>query len=81
MMSKRWNEPILDESLPDPVYDDQTPYKGRVPYGFSRTAEVLNGRAAMLGFTVLYLQESIVGKGVLEQYGCASVAHIRHAMR
>ncbi|KAL1514826.1 hypothetical protein AB1Y20_003911 [Prymnesium parvum] len=69
MSSQRWKDPILDESLPDPVYDDETPYLGRAPYGFSKTAERLNGRAAMVGFTVLYLQELIVGKGVLEQYG------------
>ena len=38
-------------------------------YGFSNQAELLNGRAAMMGFTVAYFQELFVGKGVLEQYG------------
>ena len=66
MMAERWNDPILDESKPDPVWDDKSPYKGRVPYGFSNSAEKLNGRAAMMGFTVLFLQELITGKGVLE---------------
>jgi len=68
-MNQRWKEPILDESLPDPVFDAPSPYKGRVPYGFSEAAEKFNGRAAMMGFTILFLQELIVGKGVLEQYG------------
>ena len=40
-----------------------------MPYGFTNAAEQLNGRAAMMGFTVAYFQEAIVGKGVLEQYG------------
>jgi hypothetical protein len=66
-MNQRWKEPILDESLPDPVFDAPSPYKGRVPYGFSEAAEKFNGRAAMMGFTILFLQELIVGKGVLEQ--------------
>ena len=68
-MESRWSDPILDESIPDPVYDAKSPYKGRVPYGFSEFAEKLNGRAAMIGFTVLYLQEAIAGQGVLQQYG------------
>ena len=63
------DDPILDESVPDPVFTEETPYKGRVSYGFSRAAERINGQAAMMGFTVCYLQEAIVGKGVLEQYG------------
>ena len=69
-MNARYDDPILDESLPDPVYDNTEPYKGNVPYGFSTKAERLNGRAAMTGFTILYIQELIAGKGVLEQYGC-----------
>merc|ERR1719387_3077814 len=60
---------ILDPSKPDPVVDDDSGYLGRVPWGFSNNAELLNGRAAMMGFSVAYLQEAIVGKGVLEQYG------------
>jgi len=69
-MSSRWPEAkILDESVPDPVFDDPTPYKGRVPYGFCDFAEKMNGRAAMMAFVVLYLQEAIVGTGVFTQYG------------
>jgi len=68
-MNERWSDAILDDSKPDPIFDIESPYKGRVPYGFSEAAEKLNGRAAMMGFTVLFLQELIVGKGVLEQYG------------
>ena len=71
-MNARYDDPILDESLPDPVYDNTEEYKGNVPYGFSAKAERLNGRAAMTGFTILYIQELIAGKGVLEQYGCPS---------
>ena len=66
MTAGRWNDPILDESKPDPVWDEKSPYKGRVPYGFSDSAEKLNGRAAMMGFAILFLQELITGKGVLE---------------
>ena len=75
-MNQRWKEPILDDSLPDPVFDVPSPYKGRVPYGFSEAAEKLNGRAAMMGFTILFLQELIVGKGVLEQ--CARRPLLQH---
>jgi hypothetical protein len=68
-MMARWSEPILNEDLPDPVFDKDIGYKGRVPWGFCDAAEKLNGRAAMMGFTILFLQELVVGKGVLEQYG------------
>lgn len=60
---------ILDKSVADPVFDSESPYLGRVPYGFSNEAETVNGRAAMMGFAVAYLQEALVGKGLLEQYG------------
>ena len=69
LSEQRWTDPILDESLPDPVFDGKSPYKGRVPYGFSNFAETLNGRVAMMAFVVLFLQEAIVGQGVLSQYG------------
>ena len=59
----------MGTDAPDPVFEEDPGYKGRVPYGFSNNAEVINGRVAMMGFTVAYLQEAIVGKGVLEQYG------------
>ena len=65
------DDPILDKSKPDPIFDDDTGYKGRVSYGFSNAAELYNGRAAMMGFTVAYLQEAITGRGVLETYGFA----------
>lgn len=65
----RLDDPILDESLPDPVFDDNTPYLGRASFGFNSFAEAINGRAAMIGFVILFLQELVVGKGVLEQYG------------
>eukprot|EP00962_Isochrysis_galbana_P013231 scaffold3767_cov114-Isochrysis_galbana.AAC.30 len=64
-----WNEPILDDFLPDPVFDDTYEYKGRSKTGFVTFAEKLNGRASMMGFTILFLQELITGKGVLELYG------------
>ncbi len=64
-----WKLPILDDSLPDPIYDAPSTYKGRVPYGFSTNAELLNGRAAMIGFAILFLQELLFGKGVFELYG------------
>lgn len=69
MMSERWSDKVLDESLPDPVFDRESGYKGRVPYGFSNAAEKWNGRAAMMGFSICYLQELFTGKGVLSLYG------------
>ena len=67
-MNQRYNDPILNDSLPDPVFDNTEKYKGSSWFGFCATAEAINGRAAMMGFTILFLQELIVGKGVLEQY-------------
>ena len=40
----------------DPVYDDVYKYKGYSSFGFVDTAETINGRAAMMGFTILFLQ-------------------------
>merc|ERR1719379_143126 len=68
-MNARYDDKILDESIPDPIFDGDSGYKGRVPYGFSTTAEVFNGRAAMMGFVIVFLQELFAGKGVLQQYG------------
>jgi hypothetical protein len=69
-MSERWqDDPLLDESLPDPVFDRKSEYYGKVNYGFSTNAEKVNGRAAMMGFVIVYLQELFAGKGVLQQYG------------
>ena len=64
-----FHSPSQDEATPDRVFDDETGYKGRVSWGFSNQAELVNGRFAMMGFTVAYLQEAIDGHGVLEQYG------------
>mmetsp|Transcript_27542 Transcript_27542/g.53618 ORF Transcript_27542/g.53618 Transcript_27542/m.53618 type:complete len:127 (+) Transcript_27542:30-410(+) len=69
MVDNPWNEPILDESLPDPVFDDDYQYKGYSRFGFVEYAEAINGRAAMMGFTILFIQELLTGKGVLELYG------------
>merc|ERR1719201_2947626 len=63
------DDPLFDPKKPDPIFDDETGYLGRVSYGFSNQAEKINGRAAMMGFSVAYVQEAITGKGVLEQYG------------
>jgi len=64
----RYSEPILDESIDDPVYDVDSKYLGKVKYGFSSAAEAFNGRAAMMGFTICFFQETAFGKGVLELY-------------
>jgi hypothetical protein len=66
---QRYDDPIFDESKPDPVFDADIGYRGRSSFGFVSAAERLNGRAAMMGFTICFLQELIFGKGVLEQYG------------
>lgn len=71
-LNARWpDEPILDESIPDPIFDGkgQERYTGRGYFGFNRDNELLNGRLAMMGFFVVYLQELFAGKGVLQQYG------------
>jgi hypothetical protein len=39
--------------------------EGRGPWGFKKNAEIWNGRAAQMGFTILLLQELITGKGVI----------------
>ena len=48
-----WRGTVLDESLPDPVFDDTYEYKGRSKVGFVTYAELLNARMAMMGFTTL----------------------------
>lgn len=68
-MNQRYSEDILNDNIPDPVYDAPSPYKGRVPWGFCNNAEVLNGRVAMVAFVILFIQELVFGKGVLELYG------------
>ena len=66
---QRFSDPILDEKIPDPIYDEETGYLGKSPIGFVQDAESFNGRAAMAGFTICFLQEIVLGKGVLELYG------------
>ena len=75
MADDNWQKlPIFDPDREDPIFSENTGYKGRAPYGFSNTAELFNGRAAMMGFVICFLQELIVGKGVLEQYGACCTA-------
>ena len=72
MAESRFTDKVLDESLPDPVYDSDGGdggYLGKSDIGFSTNAEKFNGRAAMTGFTICFLQEIVLGKGVLELYG------------
>jgi len=48
MVDNPWNEPILDESLPDPVFDDDYQYKGYSRFGFVEYAEeILLGRQSI----------------------------------
>jgi len=72
MAENRFTDKILDDSIPDPVYDEMGGdggYLGKSNIGFSQGAETLNGRAAMTGFTICFVQEIVMGKGVLEAYG------------
>jgi hypothetical protein len=63
------DEQILDQGLPDPVFDGESPYTGRIYGGFTEAAETLNGRAAMLGFVALFLLELITGRGLIGLLG------------
>ena len=63
MAENRFSETILDESVPDPIYDVEVDYLGKSANGFTQTAETWNGRAAMAGFTICFLQEIVLGKG------------------
>lgn len=38
---------------------------GRGPWGLKRNAEIWNGRAAQMAFTIVLLQELITGKGAI----------------
>ena len=40
--------------------------RGRGPFGMKKNAEIWNGRAAQMGFTIVLLQELITGKGVVQ---------------
>merc|ERR1719263_650181 len=65
------DEPILDEGIPDPVFEraEPSPYTGRTRYGFVSYAETLNGRTAMLAFFGLFFLEAITGKGIVGLLG------------
>jgi len=69
LLNERFSDEILKEDKPDPVFDGDSGYTGKVWYGFSNKAENINGKAAMMGFVVAYLQELISGKGILTIYG------------
>lgn len=43
--------------------------------GFSRYAELLNGRLAMIGFVSALLVELLTGKGLVQQLGLFWIAH------
>lgn len=45
-----------------------------IPQGFTFFSETLNGRAAMIGFTLALVTEAITGKGIVGQL--ASVADV-----
>merc|ERR1719353_180529 len=63
--------PKPDEGILNPVYDEAAryPYKGESKFGIVAYAERLNGRAAMVGFTALFLIELVSGKGLIELLG------------
>mmetsp|Transcript_126844 Transcript_126844/g.224774 ORF Transcript_126844/g.224774 Transcript_126844/m.224774 type:complete len:158 (-) Transcript_126844:83-556(-) len=67
---KRWpDEPLFDPLKPDPVFDLPEPDYKNPGIGIVPGAEKLNGRLAMIGFTIAFIQESIFNKGLLEFYG------------
>lgn len=47
------------------------PQQVRPKYGFNRTAERLNGRAAMVGFIAVVLIEAVTGHGLMHWLGLA----------
>ena len=49
--------------------DGENPNLPKVPQGFTSFSEMLNGRAAMLGFTLAVVTELITGRGMLGQVG------------
>merc|ERR1712115_481157 len=40
--------------------------EGRQPWGLKNNAEIWNGRVAQMGFIVIFLQELVTGKGVIQ---------------
>ena len=59
----RFSDPILDPKVTDPVYDQDGGYLGKSKFGFNQFAETINGRVAMSGFTICFLQELVTGRG------------------
>lgn len=47
----------------------QSPQLSVPKYGFNRSAELLNGRAAMIGLVVLLVVEYLTGQGLLSWLG------------
>jgi Chlorophyll A-B binding protein len=47
----------------------QTPQLSVPKYGFNRSSELLNGRAAMVGLVALLLIEYLTGQGLLSWLG------------
>jgi hypothetical protein len=45
------------------------PHADRPQYGFNRTAERMNGRAAMIGFLAVILIEAFTGHGLMHWLG------------
>ena len=65
MAENRFSEKILDNSLPDPVYDEMGGdggYLGKSNVGFSQGAETWNGRFAMMGLLAAFVTELVSGK-------------------
>lgn len=55
--------------------------KEPIPQGFTPFSEVLNGRAAMLGFVLAIVTEAITGKGIVGQVAAlGDIASITHAL-
>ncbi|CAN8065563.1 unnamed protein product [Agarophyton chilense] len=55
--------------------------KEKIPQGFTAFSEVLNGRAAMLGFVLAVVTEAITGKGIVGQIAAlGDFSSITHAL-
>ena len=52
----------------------QTP-QAEPKMGFSRYAELLNGRLAMIGFVSALVVELLTGQGLVQQLGLFWIAH------
>merc|ERR1712232_1193613 len=49
--------------------------EGRGPFGLKNNAEIWNGRAAQVGFTIVMLQELVTGKGVIAELQAGNVVN------